>query len=277
MDRSEKGPRASLRIVSVNLWGGAMFDALGRWLSADTADVYCFQEVTRTGGLDGWTRFVDPDRSLPQRADLFADLCGLLPGHVGHFHPSDAGPVTAANGTAYRQDFGIGTFVSRRLELVAEATRFVHGSFIEHGDAWPEDGRPRIAHGIRVTDAAGERHVTVVQLHGLRDSGGKKDTPARLEQARRLAALVSEIREKDDSTVVCGDLNLLPDSETFTVLADVGLTDLVGWADTRTSRYVKPVRHASYLLVSHPQRVVEFDVVAEPEISDHRILSLALR
>jgi hypothetical protein len=46
--------------------------------------------------------------------------------------------------------------------------------------------------------------------------------------------------------VVCGDVNLLPDSETFDVLAEIGLTDLVGAADTRTSRYPKPVRHASY-------------------------------
>lgn len=73
-------------------------------------------------------------------------------------------------------------------------------------------------------------------------------------------------------TVVCSDLNLLPDSETFAVLGAIGLVDLVGASDTRTSRYPKPLRHASYLLVSDPDAVAGFEVLAEPEVSDHRAL-----
>lgn len=74
--------------------------------------------------------------------------------------------------------------------------------------------------------------------------------------------------------VVCGDFNLLPDSETFVVLAELGLTDLVGTADTRSSRYRKPVRHANYLLVSDVAAVKQFEIAAEPEVSDHRALVL---
>nr|GID36915.1 hypothetical protein Aca09nite_34210 [Actinoplanes campanulatus] len=74
--------------------------------------------------------------------------------------------------------------------------------------------------------------------------------------------------------MVCGDLNLLPGSETFAVLAETGLTDLVRDADTRTSRYPKPVRHASYLLISDVTAVKRFEVLAEPEVSDHRALIL---
>ncbi len=74
--------------------------------------------------------------------------------------------------------------------------------------------------------------------------------------------------------VVCGDFNLLPDSETFDVLAAIGLTDLVGAADTRTSHYRKPVRHASYLLVSDVAAVKQFEILTDPEVSDHRALIL---
>lgn len=35
-----------------------------------------------------------------------------------------------------------------------------------------------------------------------------------------------------------------------------------------------PVRHASYLLVSDPDAVTNFEIVAEPEVSDHRALVL---
>jgi endonuclease/exonuclease/phosphatase family metal-dependent hydrolase len=118
--------------------------------------------------------------------------------------------------------------------------------------------------------------VTVVQVHGLRDPAGKHDTPARRAQGQRLANLVQRSREEGDLTVVCGDLNLLPGSQTFGLLAEIGLVDLVRDADTRTSRYPKPVRHASYLLVSDPGAVVEFEILAQPEVSDHRALRLEI-
>jgi endonuclease/exonuclease/phosphatase family metal-dependent hydrolase len=60
------------------------------------------------------------------------------------------------------------------------------------------------------------------------------------------------------------------------VLAELGLTDLVRDADTRTSRYLKPVRHASYLLVSAPAKVRHFEIVTAPEVSDHRALVVDL-
>ena len=264
-----------MRIVSVNAWGGAMWEPLADWLPRCGADVICLQEVTRTPGLAGWTRFRDEERSLPQRADLFADVAALLPRHQGQFVASDAGPVLDRAGIRHRQDFGLAVFVADHLPVVGQATRFVHGSFTDHRE-WVADGRPRLAQGVRVVDRSAGRSVAVAHLHGLRQASGKGDTPDRLAQARRLAQLVTELRSPDDLTVVCGDLNLLPDSETFAVLAGIGLTDLVGDADTRTSRYTKPVRSASYLLVSDPEVVAEFEIVAAPEVSDHRALALDL-
>ena len=67
---------------------------------------------------------------------------------------------------------------------------------------------------------------------------------------------------------------MLPDSDTFAILREIGLTDLVGTADTRTASYTKPVRHADYLLVSDPTAVRAFEVLAAPEVSDHRPLVL---
>lgn len=62
----------------------------------------------------------------------------------------------------------------------------------------------------------------------------------------------------------------------FAASARVGLTELVGDADTRTSQYRKPIRHASYLLVSDPSAVRNFEIVAAPEASDHRPLVVEL-
>ena len=264
-----------MRIVSVNAWGGAMFDQLAPWIETVEAEVLCLQEVTRTPGAGGWTRFDDGERSLPQRANLFQDVRALRPTDQSIMLVSDAGPVTDDSGVRRRQDFGIATFVHEEVPMVGVQTSFVHGEFVDHDD-WSVEDRPRSALAVGVIDRPHDRSVAVVQLHGLRDPSGKQDTPARKEQAQRLAELIESARSEADLTVVCGDLNLLPDSETFTVLGKLGLTDLVGRADTRTSAYTKPTRNASYLLVSEPAAVKTFSVMAEPEVSDHRALILEI-
>jgi endonuclease/exonuclease/phosphatase family metal-dependent hydrolase len=229
--------------------------------------------VTRTSGTRDWVTFADGARTLPQRANLFADVRAVLPEYQAIFVASDAGPVLDRDGMRHQQNFGLATYVHERVPVVRVRTEFVHGQFTDHAE-WPPDGRPRAAQALRLFDRDAGRFLTVAQVHGLRDGRGKQDTPQRREQARRLAMLVSSTREATDLTVVCGDFNLLPDSETFSILADIGLTDLVRDADTRTARYDKPVRHASYLLVSDPAAVRRFEVVAEPEVSDHRPLLL---
>jgi endonuclease/exonuclease/phosphatase family metal-dependent hydrolase len=262
-----------VRIVSLNAWGGAEFASFAEWLPRCGADVLCLQEVTRTPGLAGWTRFDDGERALPQRANLFDDVRAALPHHQGLFLTSDSGPVYDREGRAHRQDFGLASFVDARLPIIGQETSFVHGSYFEHR-AWAIEDRPRIAHALRLVDRPAERTVTVVHLHGLRDPNGKDDTPSRRAQAEHLVRLVTRVRAPDDLTVVCGDFNVLPHSETLARLATIGLIDLVGTADTRTSRYAKPVRHASYLLVSDLDAVKQFEVVARPEVSDHRPLVL---
>lgn len=260
----------------MNAWGGALADELLPWLADCAADVLCLQEVTRTPGLTGWTRFDDGDRTLPQRANLFGDARAVLPRHQAFFLTSDSGPVTDGAGARHRQDFGVATMVAERLPVVGVDSAFVHGTFVEHVE-WTVADRPRVALAVGVVGRTAGRRLWVVQVHGLRDPAGKSDTPARLAQAARLTELVQRVRDPDDLVAVCGDFNLLPGSATFDVLGGIGLTDLVGTADTRTSHYPKPVRHANYLLVSDVTAVERFQILQEPEVSDHRVLVLDVR
>ncbi|MEM1402781.1 MAG: endonuclease/exonuclease/phosphatase family protein [Pseudomonadota bacterium] len=263
-----------MKIVSLNAWGGAMYDSFASWLPTCAADVLCLQEVTCTSGLQGWTRFDDGERELPQRANLFADVCALLPSHQGVFLCSDSGPVFDRDGNRHQQDFGLSVFVSDRLPIVGSQSSYVRGSFTDHED-WSISHRPRIAHAIRVVDRIGDRSVTIAHMHGLRDPAGKQDTPARATQAEKFAGLINDTKSKEDFVVACGDFNLLPDSNTFSVLEDrCGLVDLVGTSDTRTSKYPKQSRHANYMLVSNREAVKNFSAPAEPEVSDHRLLIL---
>ncbi len=261
-------------MISLNAWCGGMLEPLMEWLPRCGADVLCVQEVTWTPGHDGWVTYTDPDRTSWQRSSLFDDLRRALPHHQAQFYTCDTGPARCQDGVERRQHFGIATLVAPHLALVGGEATFVHGNFAHH-DLWPAENRGRVAHAFRVDDGDG-LCATVAHFHGVRMASGKADTPARRAQAERVAALVRRVRNADDVVVVAGDMNVLPNSETLEVLTDLGLTDLVGVTDTRTSVYPKPGRHADYLLVSDRRAVTSFVVLTAPEVSDHRPLVLDL-
>lgn len=267
----------ALRLVSLNAWGGHVHEPLMQYLKDTDPDVLCLQEVTRTlTATSDWLAYRDAAFELPQRANLYDEVKAVLPCHEAMFAPVARGTLLEGE-REVASEFGLATFVRNTLPLVGQHLDFVHAAFV--ADGWGAHPRPRNAHGIRIFRYDTGEALTIVQLHGLRDLAGKGDTPARLAQAHALVALIGKIRQPGDPLVVCGDLNLLPDSETFAILAGIGLTDLVttrGFTDTRTSWYPKDGRHADYLLVTPDVKVERFDVVAEPEVSDHRALLLEI-
>ena len=116
-------------------------------------------------------------------------------------------------------------------------------------------------------------------MHGLRDLNGKKDTPERAQQARKLLALSNQVSETDGLDVICGDFNVEPESETLRILRQSDFVELVtshGFKSTRNSYYKKPGKFADYMLVSKPDMVRAFDVIYDPEISDHCPLLLEI-
>ena len=201
-----------------------------------------------------------------------------LPEHAGTFCPTSQGELWDGD-TSVPSQFGIATFVRRTLPVIGQVQGFVHKAYSPGG--YGEHPRPRNAHVVRVHDASYGGAVTVGHMHGLRDpAAGKADTPERLAQARALARLVQVVAQPGDATVVCGDFNIEPDSETFSVLGEIGLEDLVrrhGITSTRTLHYGKPGRFADYMLVNDRVEVQSFTVVTAPEISDHCPLVLEIR
>jgi endonuclease/exonuclease/phosphatase family metal-dependent hydrolase len=265
----------ALRIISLNVWGGKLHAPLMRYLAETDADVLCLQEVVRAPDVDaGWLLYRDHGVELPQRANLFDEICAALPNHDGFFSPVARGMLF--HGTELvPAEFGLATFVRKRHPVIGQLSAFVHGVYSP--DGWGEHPRSRNAHCLRLFNHAGGYAFTIAQMHGLRDLAGKGDTPARAAQAKSLAELVEQVRVPGERLVVCGDFNVLPDSVTFAELGRLGLADLVttrGFSDTRTSHYAKDGRYADYMLVNAEVGVIDFDVVAAPEVSDHRALRL---
>jgi len=268
----------TLRVVSLNAWGGKLHAPLMRYLANVEADIFCLQEIVRTPAAHSdWLEYRDGEHILPQRTHLFEEIQAILPHHDGMFSPTARGELFDGAGTV-PSEFGLATFVRASLPIIGQAMDFIHGAFSPHG--WGPHPRGRNAHGVRLYSYDGDFPVTVFQLHGLRDRNGKGDTPARAAQAEALLRLIERLWHRGERLIVCGDLNLLPDSNTFEALSRLGLVDLVtsrGFTSTRTSHYEKDGRFADYMLVTPNVEVVRFDVVAEPEVSDHCALRLDFR
>ncbi|TKT83057.1 endonuclease/exonuclease/phosphatase family protein [Aquamicrobium sp. LC103] len=267
-----------MRVVSLNVWGGRLHAPLMEYLASCGADVLCLQEVVRTPASEAdWLVYRDGSHELLQRANLYEEIRAALPTHDAFFAPAARGDLFDGE-TIVPSEFGLATFIRSDLPVIAQAMDFVHGGF--SGNGWGGHPRARNAHCFRLMDYEDGFTVTIAQMHGLRDTAGKGDTPARREQARALAGLVGNVRREGERLIVCGDFNVLPDSVTFDELGRLGLSDLVttrGFSDTRTSYYEKNGRFADYMLVTPEVDVRHFDVVAAPEVSDHRALLLDFR
>jgi len=267
----------ALRIISLNVWGGSIHAPLIDYLATADADVFCLQEVVRSAAdAPEWLQYRDGGVVLPQRAHLYDEIATVLPEHDGFFCPFARGDLFDGE-TVFTTEFGIATFVRKSYPVIGQAADFIHGRF--SSDGWGEHPRSRNAHCIRLFDYAGGFSVTIAQFHGLRDPAGKGDIPARHAQADALVELIENAWPGNERLVVCGDFNVLPDSVTFEKLGRLGLNDLVtgrGFTDTRTSLYPKEGRFADYMLVT-PEVVVErFEIVEQPEVSDHRALLIEL-
>lgn len=265
-----------MKILSLNVWGGTLHAPLLDYLVAVDADVYCLQEVTRAvSARSEWLTYRDDAVELQQRANLYREIAAALPHHDGFFVPAMRGVLMEGEHACW-QEFGLATFVRQDIAVIGQAIDFVHGAFSPH--EFGPHPRPRNAHALRLYDYRTDRAFTVTQFHGLRTEDGKGDNPDRDAQAEAVIALIERLHRVDDALVLCGDLNLLPDSKTFETLARLGLTDLVttgGFTDTRTSLYKKPGRYADYMLVNGKVSIADFTVVETPEVSDHRPLLLS--
>ncbi|WP_063290420.1 MULTISPECIES: endonuclease/exonuclease/phosphatase family protein [unclassified Pseudovibrio] len=267
-----------MQIMCLNGWGGTLYSDLLPYLSQAVPDVLCLQEVVHTPESDkDWLTYRDGDHVLPQRANFFRDVCAALPEHVAAFCPAAQGVLWDEEQSISSQ-WGLATFVHRSFPIVGQVQRFVHKGYA--AKSYGDHPRSRSAHGIRVYDYTTDRAVSITHMHGLRDLNGKKDTPERFEQAKRLLNISQSVSEPGDLRVVCGDFNVEPGSETIRLLEDDGFVELVnhyGIETTRNSHYKKPGKFADYMLIDRVDEIMDFQVLQKPEVSDHCPLVLTLK
>jgi exonuclease III len=222
--------------------------------SHQNIDAFCFQEVFHEA--EGKTQ--DEELNATSAKNLFKDICQILPNHQGFFSP-------------HVEDFyGLAMFVKNEFPILEEGEEYVHlnKGFIPAGD---------IGHHARniqfIKTKLKGKIITIVNFHGLWNGKGKSDTEDRINQSKRVLEF---LRKVDTEIILCGDFNLLPDTESIKMFEDFNLHNLVkeyGVTSTRTSLYTKPPKFADYIFVSNGIKVIDFKVLPD-EVSDHSPLLL---
>jgi endonuclease/exonuclease/phosphatase family metal-dependent hydrolase len=258
-----------MKVVSLNAWGGRLHEDMIAWLAETRPDILCLQEVVHTPDAPAeWLKYRDDGMDLLQRADVLGDVKRALPGHFAHFCPAAKGELWHGD-VPVQTLWGLATYIRKDLTVVSQAQGFVHGQFSPNG--FGDHPRSRTAHAVRVYDPD-EGMLSVAHMHGLRDPMGKMDTPMRRIQAGKFVSMIQGVIAPGEKLAVCGDFNILPGSETLRLLAPVAPYELVttrGFDGTRTSHYGKPEKFADYMAVNGPLKDAAFDVIRDPEISDH--------
>ena len=259
-----------LRVLSLNAWAGQKRIALKRFLQECNADVICLQEVHDSVNLrprsilDNWQQVLRPC--------LYEEIRDYLPCYRGSHHPFAYRWLNDGETTDLPIRYGIATFVHTRLHIIGQESRFVFGSYQDKDGTRP---LPRNMHCIRVYDPETGHAYVIAHFHGLWQREGRMDTPERNEQAMNIVAMLRGFVHPGERLIVCGDMNVLPESKTLKMLVrEFGLRELVtgmGFEGTRTNLVREKVKDpfADYLLVSSMVDVLTFDVPRRPIVSDH--------
>lgn len=243
----------SMKLITLNTWGGPILQPLLDFVSTKgkETDIFCLQEVYHEADA---TSYDHPEDCY----ELFNELKKILPSHEGYFH------------AYHKDDYGLGMFASKRLNLISIDNHFVH----KHKGFIPEGRLGHHARNIQIAkiESSGKKY-NVVNFHGLWNGQGKTDTEERINQSKKI---IEALEKLEGEIVFCGDFNLLPDTQSIKMFEDFGLRNLIkeyGVTDTRTNLYDKSVRFADYIFVSSGIEVKDFKVLPDV-VSDHAPLYL---
>ncbi|MHB8661005.1 MAG: endonuclease/exonuclease/phosphatase family protein [Minisyncoccota bacterium] len=258
-----------MRIISLNTWGGRA--GKGKLLTffkerAKTTDIFCLQEIWAAtykhldGHLAGGV-IVNHDQIMTKGLQ---DISAALPNYTPFFRPH------------FMDSYGILMMVKKDLKVMEEGEVFVH----QHKGYMPEGDVGNHARNIQyVTIETASGPITIINFHGLWTGAGvgkgKKDSPERIEQSVRILEYTKKIQ---NPFILCGDFNLLPDTESLRMFENQGLRNLIreyGVTSTRTSFYMKPQKFADYAFISRDIPLKNFSVLPD-EVSDHAPLFIEI-
>lgn len=251
-----------MKLISLNTWGGraGKDKLLAFFASYKDVDVFCLQEIWSApyehleghsaGGLS-----VDHSNIMVYGMQ---EISALLDSHRAYFKPH------------HLDNYGLMILVKKDLDVISEGDVFVYK---DRGHIFEGDVGFHARNVQFATIATKNGNRSILNFHGLWNGGGKGDSEDRLLQSDRIIQFMKTL---SNPYVMCGDFNLLPDTQSIKKLEDFDLRNLIkehSVTSTRTSFYTKAEKFADYALISKEIIIKDFKVLTD-EVSDHSPLYL---
>ncbi len=246
-----------MKIISLNIWGGKIYEPLIHFMKshANSVDIFCLQDI-----LFGSEPIFSPKSH--GRINIFNEIKEILSDfnyaifktpNESHFHDELLDP-----------SIGCGQVIfTRKSFLILESGGFrtPQSGFFNGGDL--ANGK---YHWVRI-NLSGKDFI-IMNSHGIwqRDSQ-KNDTPERIVQSQNIEDFFASVTGKK---ILCGDLNLALETKSIKILEEnmINLIKNYNIESTRSTHYTKPGKFADYIFVSPDVVVKEFGVLPD-EVSDH--------
>ncbi len=237
-----------MKLISLNIWGGKVFEPLINFIKQEykTTDIFCFQEVFNEGYKPVYEG---------ARLNVFSEIASTITGFKGYFSPC-------------QDNFGLGCFVKGNLKAAVEDV-FIYGE----KDRMIKDDKSTIPRNLQIIKPAlKDKDLTLFNYHGIWRPESKSDDADRLEASDKIKKIM---QNNPGAKILCGDFNLLPDTKSLAILED-GMTNLIkkfNIKSTRSKLYTKEHKFADYMIVSPDVKVINFEVLRDV-VSDHLPLLL---
>ncbi len=238
-----------MKLITLNTWGGRVTEQLYDFIKKNSSkiDIFCFQEM-----YHGSAKVLVEEKG--DVLNLFSNIQNILSEHTGYFRPSLPG-------------YGLAVFVNKNIKVIEE------GDVIIYINKEYKGGGNHLRNLQYIKFTEDNKLFSIANIHGLWNGMGKTDTEDRLYQSKKILDFTKNLSH---DFILCGDFNLLPDTESIKMIEDSGLRNLIkefSITSTRTSLYEKPVKFADYIFSSKGIKVKDFKVLPD-EVSDHSPLYL---
>ena len=253
-----------MKLVCLNMWGAARGDLFYDYIEglAASTDIFCFQEVYSAGPDAPEVFGPSSPKNLQRLSKLLHDFSPYYEMKSSGY--ADDGP----DKVTWEVSHGIVIFVKKFL-LVKDYRAQTIGDSVGSG-APPVEGLVKVQ---ALTLQIGTLQFLVLNTHGMSQPGTKLDTDIRLQQSKKLLEFLATLPKLP--TIICGDFNLMPDTQSIIMIENKGFKNLIKSFDIKNTRnkiswqqYDNIQYFADYTFVSPEVMVKSFEVPYN-EVSDH--------
>ena len=253
-----------MKLVSLNTWGGKVFDPLIEFIkqqSQDT-DIFCLQEI------------YDTPSSLKKykgiRANLLSEIQNLLADFTTLYFPVLGGYDEEGNPVNFEITTGNAIFIKNSIKINSSNNYIVYSD--PDFKVLKKDFSNFPVPLQYINFNLGDKEFSLFNFHGTSFPGSKLDSNKRLTAAKKIRKIMDA---KKSAKILAGDFNLLPQTESIKILGG-NMQNLIHQFSIPRTRsklsayYGKPdfQKYADFIFVSKDIKVLGFQV-PQIEISDH--------